>query len=209
MIKNIVFDVGNVLLDYDPDSYMDRLGFDEKTKAAVSEAVFCSSLWNEADRGVMSDEELIAGFIANNPAYEDQIRTAFEKSGDTVKLLPYAETWVRSLKERGYHLYVLSNYGEYTYGQSKHKMKFLPYMDGIVFSFRCKLVKPDPAIYRYLCDKYQLIPSESVFIDDRKENIAYAEKAGLHGIVFEDYEQGSRELEKILNIFMDSLDSFN
>ncbi|MBS6196331.1 MAG: HAD family phosphatase [Clostridiales bacterium] len=198
MIKNIVFDVGRVLVEYDPDKYMKGLGFDDAAMKAVNEAMFLHPLWNESDRGVLSTAELLEGFVKNNPAYEAEIRRAYGSVEGTIQPLDYAVPWVKELKERGYRLYILSNYAEDTFQRTKCKMGFLPYMDGVVFSYQCKLVKPEPEIYRYLCDTYQLIPSESVFLDDRADNIEAAKEAGLYGIQFFGYEQGSRELEELL-----------
>ena len=198
MIKNIIFDVGKVLVEYDPDGMMKKLGFDEETLQAVNQAVFQNELWNESDRGVLSPEELLEAFIANNPAYEKEIRQVIDAVGDTISLMPYAVEWVKGLKERGYHLYILSNYAEYTYEKTSHKMEFLPYMDGVVFSYRCKLIKPEKEIYEYICKTYELKPEESVFLDDRKDNVEAARNMGMHGIVFENYAQGSETLEQLL-----------
>ncbi|MGN0251799.1 MAG: HAD family hydrolase [Oliverpabstia sp.] len=198
MIKNIIFDVGKVLVEYDPDGLMRRLGFDEETLQAVNQAVFLNELWNESDRGALSPEELLEAFIANNPAYEKEIRQVRDHVGDTISLMPYAVDWVKGLKERGYHLYVLSNYAEYTYEKTSHKMEFLPYMDGVVFSYRCKLIKPEKEIYEYICETYGLKPEESVFVDDREDNVEAARNMGMHGIVFENYAQGSETLEQLL-----------
>lgn len=198
MIKNIIFDVGKVLVEYDPDGMMKKLGFDEETLQNVNQAVFQNELWNESDRGVLSPEELLEAFIANNPAYEKEIRQVIDAVGDTISLMPYAVEWVKGLKERGYHLYILSNYAEYTYEKTSHKMEFLPYMDGVVFSYRCKLIKPEKEIYEYICKTYELKPEESVFLDDRKDNVEAARNMGMHGIVFENYAQGSETLEQLL-----------
>ena len=198
MIKNIIFDVGKVLVEYDPDGMMKKLGFDEETLQTVNQAVFQNELWNESDRGVLSPEELLEAFIANNPAYEKEIRQVIDAVGDTISLMPYAVEWVKGLKEKGYHLYILSNYAEYTYEKTSHKMEFLPYMDGVVFSYRCKLIKPEKEIYEYICKTYELKPEESVFLDDRKDNVEAARNMGMHGIVFENYAQGSETLEQLL-----------
>lgn len=198
MIKHIIFDVGKVLVEYDPDGMMKKLGFDEETLQNVNQAVFQNELWNESDRGVLSPEELLEAFIANNPAYEKEIRQVIDAVGDTISLMPYAVEWVKGLKERGYHLYILSNYAKYTYEKTSHKMEFLPYMDGVVFSYRCKLIKPEKEIYEYICKTYELKPEESVFLDDRKDNVEAARNMGMHGIVFENYAQGSETLEQLL-----------
>lgn len=198
MIKNIIFDVGNVLVTYDPDSYLKSLGFDEKTVEAVNNAVFRNSLWNESDRGIIPTEELVAGFVANNPAFEAEIRKAYNLAEGTIQSRDYAVGWVKELKERGYRLYILSNYAEGIFEKTRCKMEFLPFMDGAVFSFQCKLIKPEPEIYKYLCDTYDLIPSECVFLDDRPDNVEAARAFGLHALQFSGYDQGSGKLDELL-----------
>lgn len=199
MIKNIVFDVGKVLVSYEPDAYMENiLRFDAETRHAVNKAMFQNPLWEESDRGALSTEELIKGFVHNNPAYEQQILKAHENVGDSIALFPYVVDWMTNLKKRGYHLYILSNYAEYTFQQTKEKMGFLPFMDGAVFSYECKLIKPEKEIYEYLCEKYQLKPEECVFLDDRQLNVDGAIDAGWKGIVFENYQQASHDLNQLL-----------
>ncbi len=198
MIKNIIFDVGKVLVSFEPDAYMEGLGFSEEEKAAVNRAMFQSKLWVQADQGIMEPEEFLNGYIANAPEYEAQIRAAYRTLGGTVELLPYTMEWLSNLKERGYCLYVLSNYGVYLLEQTKAKMKFLPLMDGALFSSACRIIKPDPEIYRLLLQKYGLRAEESVFLDDRRENVDAAVGCGIYGIHFTDYESGRAKLETLL-----------
>lgn len=199
MIKNVIFDVGKVLVEYDPDSYMERLGFDLKTREAVNQAMFQNPLWEESDRGKLSTEELLEKFIFNDKEYKEEITKAYQTVGDTIELFPYSVAWIKKLKQRGYRVYILSNYAEITYEQTKEKMEFLPYVDGAVFSFQCKWIKPEREIYEELCRKYSIEPRESVFLDDRLDNIEQARNLGFFGIQFESYEQAVKELERILN----------
>lgn len=199
MIKNIIFDVGKVLVSYEPETFMaEKLGFDTKTREALNEAMLENPLWNESDRGAVPAEEMLKKFIANRPDYEAEIRKAYLNVGETIELMPYAVEWVKGLKERGYHLYILSNYAGMTYEQTSHKMKFLPYMDGVLFSFQCKLIKPEKEIYQHLLEKYSLNPEECVFLDDRKDNIEAAEKCGIRGIQFFHYDQAVKDLDSVL-----------
>lgn len=200
MIKNIVFDVGRVLVTFNPEEYLKKLGYDERTRQKIEEAMFKNPLWNEQDRGVLSDEELLSKFVANAPEYEIQIKEAFKKIAATIELLPHTMEWVKGLKAKGYQLYVLSNYGEYTYEQTKHKLEFLSYMDGSIFSFQYKVIKPEREIYELLLNKFELKAEESVFIDDRLENVEAAKALGFSGIQFQSYEQAEKELEKMMNI---------
>ena len=221
MIKNVIFDVGKVLVEYDPDSYMERLGFDLKTRQAVNQAMFQNPLWEESDRGKLSTEELLEKFIFNDKEYKEEITKAYQTVGNTIELFPYSVAWIKELKQRGYRVYILSNYAEVTYDkelkqrgyrvyilsnyaevtyeQTKEKMEFLPYVDGAVFSFQCKWIKPEREIYEELCRKYSIEPRESVFLDDRLDNIEQARNLGFFGIQFESYQQAVKELERILN----------
>lgn len=197
-IKNIVFDVGRVLVTYEPAQHLRNLGYDEPTRRSVMEAMFANPLWNENDKGVLTTKELIDAFVANAPEYEKQIREAFQKIDRTIELMPYSLEWILELKSRGYHLYIISNYGEYTYEKTKHKLKFLPYIDGTIFSFQYKMIKPDKQIYETLLEKFELQAEESVFIDDSLANIVAAKEAGFHGIHFQSYEQAKMELDQLL-----------
>lgn len=198
MIRNIVFDVGNVLAFYRPDVHMKRLGFDQEEQDAVNRAMFQHSDWNECDRGEWSTEKLLEAFISHEPSYEAQIREAFQKIEGAIEVMPYTVEWLKRLKEKGYALYIISNYGEYTYERTRKDMTYLPYMDGAIFSFQERLIKPDIRIYQRLCEQYGLRPEECVFLDDRMENVEGARKAGFYGIQFFNYQQVEMELGKIL-----------
>ena len=198
MIKNIIFDIGRVLVTFDPIQYVNSLGFDEETARAVVSAIFHDPLWIETDRGVIPVEEFEDAFVANAPDYEPQIREAYRKMDGMIQLMPYTMSWMKGLKERGYRLYVLSNYGEYLFLKSKDRLDFMPYMDGAVISYQIQMIKPDQEIYEYILNKYGLLPEESVFIDDRPENVEGAKLIGMNGILFENFEQADRELQKML-----------
>ena len=192
MIRNIIFDVGKVLVSYEPDAYMQRLGISKEKQKKINEAMFQNKLWDTSDQGLGTPDEFLQKFIAGAPELADEITKIHKTVGNTVELFPYAMEWILDLKARGYHVYILSNYSENMLDQTKDKLKFLPLMDGVVFSYKIKKMKPDPEIYEYLCDEYWLEPEESVFIDDRPVNIKGAETCGIHGIVFRSYEQEKR-----------------
>lgn len=199
MIRNIIFDVGKVLVSFEPDVYMDSLGFNKEEKAAVNRAMFQSTLWVQADEGLMEPEAFLEGYVANAPEYEAQIRRAYRTLGGTVELFPYTMGWLQNLKDRGYRLYILSNYGKYLFEQTRTKMKFLSLVDGVLFSNTCQLIKPNPEIYLYLLRKYGLEAAECVFLDDRVENVETAVQCGIYGIQFIDYESGRQALERIIS----------
>ena len=197
MIKNIIFDVGKVLVSYEPEEMMIRMGIGPEDRAAVNAAMYENELWDVSDRGTLEEPELLLRFQAGAPGREDLIKRVYDAVGDTIELLPYTMEWIKDLKERGYGIYILSNYARHTYEQTVDKMRFLALADGAVFSYEYKLMKPEPAMYRTLLDKYGLLAGECVFIDDRP-NVRGAEAVGIRGIVFSNYEQARAELNEIL-----------
>lgn len=199
MVKNIVFDVGKVLVYFEPDWLLDYLGYDEETSKVLKKELFFDPIWEEADRGVLSKEELVQACVDKVPAYEKEVRAIYKNIGQTLEIMPHTMEWLANLKERGYRLYLISNYGEELYEQTEDKLQFLPYMDGTLFSYQYKMIKPDLEIYRKLLEEYDLEASECAFIDDRQENIDAAEKVGYRGIRFLNYEQAKADLDCLLN----------
>lgn len=200
MIKTIIFDIGNVLVDFNWSRYIHTLFSDEDIILRINNAIFASGLWPEFDRGVMADEEIIAQMIANAPELENEIRLAINHAGGCIYRLDYAIPWIQSLKKRGYKILYLSNYSLRLREANPYALDFLSEMDGGVFSYEAKLIKPDPAIYQCICEKYRLTPAETIFIDDNGDNINAATDFGLQTIQFIDYEDAQEKLNsKILN----------
>ena len=195
MIDTIIFDIGNVLLDFD---YMRvfRSLFDEETAQTIADiSVRKLDIWLEMDRGVLSYDEAVELVIRGAPQLEKEIRLAVKALYDRVEAYPYATEWVKSLKEKGYRIYILSNYGEKPFAASKARMPFLDYVDGTLLSCQVQDVKPSAAIYQALCDRFQIDPGKAVFIDDSPLNIAGAKAFGLHTILFKDYADAVAQLK--------------
>lgn len=196
MIKNIILDVGKVLVEWEPRVAMQKLGFDDETIQVVAETTAESEDWNELDRGAKDDDALLAGFIAKAPEYEKQIRLFWENLGTAIWQYDYVRPWIHSMKESGYRVYILSNYGHWTYEKTQKALSFLEDVDGAVFSYQVKQIKPNPDIYQTLLEKYQLKAEECVFLDDRQDNIEAACAQGIVGIQFIGYQDALIELKK-------------
>ncbi len=188
MIKNVVFDIGRVMIEFDWEQYLCGL-FGAQTAKIVSDAMWGTDAWNELDRNVLSMDAVLALFIANAPDYALQIREAMRRIGGCPKMMPYAVEWVKELKAKGYQVYYLSNYFEYLMRERPDVLEFTKYMDGGIFSWQEQIIKPDPEIYQRLMQRYLLKPEECVFIDDSPKNIAAANALGMHGFLFESYEK--------------------
>lgn len=197
VVENIIFDVGKVLVKFEWEAYLDSFEFTPEKRNKIAKAVFLSDTWNERDRGSYEEEYYVDQMVKAAPDCEAEIRAVMKDSGKTIEKMEYADTWVRYLKDKGYKVYILSNYGKETMRMTKQKLTFLKYVDGAVFSCDVKQIKPEPEIYRTLIERYHLDPEKSVFLDDRKENCEAAEKFGIHAIQFHSFKQGTAELEKL------------
>ena len=197
-IRNVVFDVGNVLMDYNWPDYLKSFGFDKEKYERLADVIFRSTTWNERDRGGKEEEEYIQAMVKEAPEYESEIREIMRRSYECIHPMDYNVTWVRFLKEQGCRLYVLSNFCRYMLDINRKDMAFLPYMDGVIFSCEVNLIKPGPEIYRKLLEEYRLDPSECVFIDDRQENCDTAASLGMKTIRFENFPQAAKKLEAML-----------
>ena len=205
MIKNIVFDIGNVLAAFRWRDYIKELGFTDEAEWQpggkawrLAAATTKNALWREVDRGVMPLDDIITAMIATDPEMEDAIRLFFADRRRLVMEYDYSAGWISELKSRGYKVYLLSNYSEDHYEYISTHFKFFGLEAGRVISWQEKVLKPDARIYNILLDRYGLKAEECVFLDDTSENIDGAVAVGMQGIVFKDYAQGRAELEALL-----------
>ena len=198
MIKNVVFDIGNVLAVFAWKEFYDNFGYSEEINEKLANATVRSTLWNELDRGKMTDEELLEGFIANDPSIEGQIRQVFEDITNMILRYDYAIPWLKELKGRGYGVYYISNFSHRAHIQCAEALDFLKEMQGGILSYQEKVIKPSPEIYQLFLARYGLKARECVFLDDTPANVEAAQKEGMKGIIFRDLIQAKAELEQLL-----------
>ncbi len=198
MIRNIIFDIGRVLIDFEWQEYMKSL-FDAETARTVTAAMWGKGYWSELDIALLSDDEILELFYSEAPEYKKEIREAFDRVGECVKRRDWAIPLIDSLKEKGYRVLYLSNFSEHVMGSNPEALDFLSHMDGGVFSCDVNIIKPSSGIYAELIRKYDLIPEECLFIDDHGNNIAAARKFGIKGIRFDSREQLEADLTKALD----------
>lgn len=196
MITTIIFDIGNVLADFTWEAHFRSFGFSEEILERLAKATVKSPMWDESDRGVLSDEELMQGYIDNDPGIEKEIRLALADKGTMVIRNDYAIPWIQKLKGKGYRCLYLSNFSRKAHKECAAALDFLPYMDGGILSYQEKIIKPMPEIYQLLIDRYELAPEECVFLDDTKRNLDAAAKFGIHTIHFQNQTQAVEELQK-------------
>lgn len=197
MITTIIFDIGNVLVDFCWEEYLNSFHFSEQVVKRIAHATVLNDAWNEFDRGGSEEDELIESFVKNAPDLEKEIRQICDDIHDMLRKRDYAIPWIKELKEMGYKVYYLSNFSKKAERECAHTIDFIPYMDGGILSYQVKMVKPDPEIYKLLLKRYELVPEECVFMDDREDNCRAAQKLGIHGIQFTTKEKAIEELKKL------------
>ena len=190
-----IFDLGGVLLDWNP-RYLYRKLFDGD-EAAMEHflATVCTTEWNECQDAGRSFAE---GTRALLPQHADKIELieAFGKRFGELIAGPIegAVEVLAEVKQRGGPLYAITNWSAETFPPQRQRFPFLAWFDGIVVSGLEGVIKPDPRIFRILCERYRVAPESAVFIDDVAANAAAASALGIHGIHFRSAEQLRREL---------------
>lgn len=197
MIKNIIFDMGNVLLRYDPEVCLNRFVKREEDRALIRRELFEGPEWVQGDLGHITDEQRFDGVSRRVPQeLHTELRQCAEQWHMCMEPVHGAKEFCAYAKEQGYRLYVLSNASSSFY---QYFPRFAPfeYFDGLVVSCDIHIVKPDIRIYRYLLETYGLAPEECFFIDDMAANVEGAQKAGISGAVFGgDFEEIRKKLEE-------------
>jgi 2-haloacid dehalogenase len=196
MINTIIFDLGAVLIDWNPRYMYSKLFDDEAAMESFLRNITTSD-WNEeqdAGRPLYEGTEIL---VQQFPEHEENIRAFYsrwdemlgEAFHDTVEIF-------RRLKEsNSYKILALTNWSAETFPTALERYEFLNWFDGIVVSGAEKMRKPTPEFYQILFDRYQVEPGDALFIDDNYRNIMAAQKLGLQCIQFTTAEQLRSDLE--------------
>jgi 2-haloacid dehalogenase len=197
VINTIIFDLGAVLIDWNP-RYMYRTLFSDEADMEKFLADITTSDWNEEQDAGRSLQEGTDLLVSKFPEHEHLIRAFYgrwdemlgEAFHDTVEIF-------RQLKESGkYRIYALTNWSAETFPVAFERFEFLKWFDGIVVSGAEKMRKPTPDFYHILLNRYHVKAGEALFIDDNYRNILAAEKLGIQCIHFTSAEQLEEELKK-------------
>lgn len=202
MIRNIIFDIGEVLMGYRWQYVLRCSGLSAEDGLRVGAEIFDDSIWYNLDAGNIMLTEASRQYRAKYPEDADNIDFFLTHPELMPEGRPDVWEYLPKLKEKGYKLFALSNYGKELFDVHIRNAGFLQYLDGAVISYELHLCKPDAAIYQALLNKYELNPSESVFLDDRLENIEGANKCGIKGVQVVGKAAVIEELESLLREVM-------
>jgi len=193
----VIFDVGRVLIRYSPMKILNDLGFSETEALEITKIVFENELWQELDRGSLTKKEVAEILSHNNLELKVKIEYTLENWQDHLDSIDENTLLIKEIKERGYNIYVLSNFESIAFKKLKVRYKYFDLFDDIIISSDVKMLKPDEGIYLHLLNKHDLIPEECIFIDDMKMNIETAERLGMKTIWFRENVVIKDELEKM------------
>ena len=201
MIKNIIFDLGNVIINYDQDKIINNFTIDEDEKIFIKETIFKSPEWKLLDLGQITNNAAIEEIQKRNDIKYNKLINIFLH--EWYKTQPINKDIVeiaKKLKERNYNIYVLSNMAKETYEYFKN-IDFFKVCNGIVISSHENVKKPDERIFNILLTRYKLNPKECLFIDDDDTNKSYdtANKIGILGRRVK--PNSKKDIIKMLNEF--------
>ena len=197
LVRNVIFDLGGVVLDWNPDHIVSRVQPVPELRAALREALFGHADWRQFDRGTLTESELIGRLQTRIGATRQEVEVILDAVRDSLVEKPETLELIRSLQEQGTPLYCLSNMPGSIYTHLRERHNFWDVFSGIVISGQVQMMKPEPEVFRHLLETFNLRAEESVFIDDLPANIASARQVGLHTILFKDAGQCRRELSQI------------
>ena len=198
MIRNYIFDFGNVLGRYMPEEMTAAFVSDPEAAASICPIVFDRLYWDKLDYGTITDDEVKAGFCSRLPQeYHESACRIYDRWHALMPPVPKMQKLIADIKAAGGRLYLLSNisigFAE-KYTEVEWIRELLAQFDGLVFSGTIGMAKPNRDIFEYILQHHGLRAEESVFIDDMPNNIAACEAVGIHGILFDGDADKVREI---------------
>jgi FMN phosphatase YigB (HAD superfamily) len=190
MIKNIIFDLGNVLISFRPSDFFDKKNYPANIKSTILSDIFGSKEWLMLDNGDINTSQAIDAIAAKSSLKKEEIVHIFNLRTEIMFPLEQNVRLLPELKKRGFRLYYLSNFPLDIFDEVKNGYYFFKYFDGGIISADVKCSKPDRKIYEILMNLYSLVPGESLYIDDVEANVKGAESAGMTGL----FTHGSVEI---------------
>lgn len=197
MIKNIIFDIGRVLLEFQPKEYLLKKYKDETLTETLHSAIFASSEWLDLDRGTLTNEEAVEIFSKRHKPYESHIKHIMEDWHTLLHPIEGTVKLMEQLKQNGCRIILLSNFHLNAFEKVYEQYPFFKLADDMVISSKINMLKPSKEIYKYMLSTLDLIPEECLFIDDTPANVEAAAQLNISSIQFISPEQLKKELTKL------------
>ena len=196
-VRNVIFDLGGVVLEWNPDHIVARVQPVPELRASLKAALFGHADWRLFDRGALTEPELIERLQVRIGATRQEVEVILDAVRHSLVEKPETLQLIRALQAQGTPLYCLSNMPGSIYTHLRERHNFWGVFSGIVISGQVQMMKPEPEVFKHLLETFNLRAEESVFVDDLPANIESARQVGLHAILFKDAGQCRRELEQI------------
>lgn len=195
--KNIIFDVGAVLIAWNPAEILDKVFADAPHLKILVQALFEKEITNggilhQLDKGLLSYDEVEDALSKSMDRFY-AARLLFE-GVNLLSPIPDGISIFNDVRNYGYKTYILSNMSERSLQKIAAENDFVNQVDGAIWSYQVKTAKPEPEIYQILLKTYALNPAECIFIDDREENIVAAKAHGIDGIICKNHDHVRQEL---------------
>ena len=200
MVKNIIFDLGNVLISFKPSEYFNKKKYPENIRTTILSDIFGSKEWQMLDKGEITTPEAINAIAKRSSLKKEEIAHIFNLRTDIIFPLDQNVRLLPELKKRGLRLYYLSNFPLDIFDEVKDGYYFFKYFDGGLISAEVKSSKPESRIYEIFLEKFSLLPEECLFIDDIEINVKAAESIGMKGLFTNGSLAISMEIEKAINL---------
>jgi putative hydrolase of the HAD superfamily len=197
-VRNVIFDLGGVLLDWNPGRILERYSSDSAQQNALHDALFRHKDWLAFDRGDITEPVLLARAQQRTGRTLPELTRLLDLVRDSLVVKPETVAVLRSLRKRRVPLYCLSNMSISLFAHVRRRYDFWDAFTGIVISGEVRMVKPELAVFEYLLTRYNLSAEETVFVDDHPPNLEGAKAVGLRTILFRNAEECARELEACL-----------
>lgn len=193
-----IFDLGGVLLDWDPRHLYRKLFPGDEAAMEHFLATVCTTEWNECQDAGRSFSEAIQELLPRHPDKVELIEAFGKRFGEMIAgAIDGTVDVLAELKRNAVPVYAITNWSAETFPSQRERFEFLAWFQGIVVSGMEGVMKPDPRIFRILCERYRVAPESAVFIDDVAVNAEAAAALGIHGIHFRSPNQLRRELVAI------------
>jgi putative hydrolase of the HAD superfamily len=195
---NIVFDLGGVVFDWQPDRLIKTMTDDVATRHLIRKEIFDHPDWVELDRGTIALEQAIERGATRTGLSYQEVERVLEAVPPSLTPIEATIDLISELSTTENRLFVLSNMHHASIEYLEHRHRIWDMFDGVVISSRIQMVKPERQIFEYLLNVHQLKPAETIFIDDLRENIAAASSMGIQTIRFVDSAQCRQALAEAL-----------
>jgi len=198
MIRNIVFDLGNVLISFRPSEFLDKYNYPSSIKEKILADIFRSPEWKLLDDGKISTSRAIEIIAGKSTLKKAEIEHIFNDRTKIFHSIDSYTSMLPELKKQGFKLYYISNFPADIFDKVKNSYDFFSNFNGGIISGDVKFSKPDPEIYQIFFNKFNLVPDECFFIDDSEENVKSAIETGMTGFcTFGSYEISEELKEKL------------